>query len=112
MAHRCGISPQQGKCVQDVLLRNGDSSLAPGQICCTSKVETARSVTTTSCDIERRVGASCTSETTRKPVYRNETIAVPGRGFDEEDHTASAHHDPGAVSLCPPPHKMTRDGCQ
>ena len=55
---------------------------------------------------------SCTSETTRKPVYRNETIAVPGRGFDEEDHTASAHHDPGAVSLCPPPHKMTRDGCQ
>jgi hypothetical protein len=75
-------------------------------------VETARSVTTTSCDIERRVGASCTSETTRKPVYRNETIAVPGRGFDEEDHTASAHHDPGAVSLCPPPHKMTRDGCQ
>ena len=85
---------------------------APSQICCTSKVETARSVTTTSCDIERRVGASCTSETTRKPVYRNETIAVPGRGFDEEDHTASAHHDPGAVSLCPPPHKMTRDGCQ
>lgn len=35
-----------------------------------------------------------------------------GRGFDEEDHAASAHHDPGAVSLCPPPHKITRDGCQ
>jgi len=85
---------------------------APGQICCTSKVETARSVTTTSCDIERRVGASCTSETTRKPVYRNETIAVPGRGFDEEDRTASAHHDPGAVSFWPPPHKMTRDRCR
>jgi hypothetical protein len=22
------------------------------------------------------------------------------------------HHDPGAIGLCPPPHKMTRDGCQ
>jgi hypothetical protein len=32
---------------------------------------------------------------------------------DDERRAAMPHHDPGAVSLCQPPHKMTeRDGCQ
>jgi hypothetical protein len=26
--------------------------------------------------------------------------------------TVVPRHDPGAIDLCPPPHKMTRDGCQ
>jgi hypothetical protein len=31
---------------------------------------------------------------------------------EEQRHGARSHNDPGAISLCPPPYKMTRDGCQ
>jgi hypothetical protein len=31
---------------------------------------------------------------------------------DEKRKSEIPHHDPGAVSLCPPPHRMTSDGCK
>ena len=31
---------------------------------------------------------------------------------EAERRAARPHNDPGAVPLCPPPHRMTRDGCQ
>lgn len=31
---------------------------------------------------------------------------------DEQRRAALPHNDPGAVDLCPPPRKMTRDGCR
>ena len=31
---------------------------------------------------------------------------------EEQRKAALPHHDPSAVTLCPPPHRMTRDGCQ
>lgn len=29
-----------------------------------------------------------------------------------DKETLVPHPDPGSISLCPPPHRMTRDGCQ
>lgn len=31
---------------------------------------------------------------------------------EAERKATMPHNDPGAVSLCPPPRRMTRDGCQ
>ena len=41
-------------------------------------------------------------------IERNKAAAA------EEAHKRAAlpNRDPGAVNLCPPPHRMTRDGCQ
>jgi hypothetical protein len=38
--------------------------------------------------------------------------AAEARKAEEQRRTALPHNDPGAVSLCAPPRKMTREGCQ
>jgi hypothetical protein len=51
------------------------------------------------------------------PPTADELAAVKAQQDEDEARKSAAraaHHyaDPGAVSLCPPPHHMTRDGCQ
>ena len=48
------------------------------------------------------------------PGYTNGTVAYdPGEEARKARMRAeSANRDAAAVDLCPPPHKMTRDGCQ
>jgi len=41
-----------------------------------------------------------------------QAAAASPKKAEEQRHGARLHNDPGAISLCPPPHKMTRDGCQ
>jgi hypothetical protein len=53
----------------------------------------------------------CTSESTKGPVYFNSDVPVPDPA-EAAKRAAAPHTDPGAISLCPPPHRMTRDGCQ
>lgn len=77
---------------------------------CKSTLETARSTTTTVCG-SYRGSTACTSDTEDKaPAYNARTEVLTERPkIAAEIH----HNDPGATSLCPPPHKMTaHDGCQ
>jgi hypothetical protein len=88
-----------------------------GVYACSSRIETSRSVTTTLCG-SGGIDSACTSNTIekepprKKEVYYNSYVPVPGGRVEAEKRAAMPHSDPGATSLCPPPHLMTRDGCQ
>jgi hypothetical protein len=88
-----------------------------GGYVCNSRHETRRSITTTLC-ASGGIDAACTSKTIekepppKKQVYYNTDVRVPSK-IEAEKRAASAYNDLGAISLCPPPHRMTaRDGCQ
>jgi hypothetical protein len=87
-----------------------------GVYACNSRLETRRSITTSLC-ASGGIDAACTNKTIekepppKKQVYYNTEVRVPNT-IEAEKRAAVPHTDPGAISLCPPPHKMTRDGCQ
>jgi hypothetical protein len=44
------------------------------------------------------------------PAHQGEAVQYDRSA--EERKAALPHHDPSAVSLCPPPYRLTRDGCR
>jgi len=92
-----------------------------GVYSCNSRTETPRSVTTTLC-ASGGLGSACTSKSVQKelpppppPSYAARTdvrVSGPRTKADNSEAAAVIYLNPGAVSLCPPPRKMTRDGCQ
>ena len=57
----------------------------------------------------RKLRASAEESDRRKTA---EKATRDAEEAERQRRAAIPHNDPGAVSLCPPPHKMTRDGCQ
>jgi hypothetical protein len=53
----------------------------------------------------------CRAEPASPLCGRAAITPAPDRAEDER-RAAQPRNDPGAISLCPAPHRMTRDGCQ
>jgi hypothetical protein len=67
------------------------------------KADAAGRTTSLDCSLAKALGIDCFK------TFEEENRASKAK---DEERAHRVYRDPGAINICPPPHKMTRDGCQ